>query len=139
MRVYVICEGSYSDQSWGPVFSTVEKALAYKGENTDMDIEVHVIDNENDTGPAYPIWRLIFDREGNLLFSEKNEPEPYEPQLHSKPEVILVPEKARWYTLDNIKPRTLAHTRVDNIHAPSLDYAVKIAGDARRAFLASKG
>ncbi|MDP3063135.1 MAG: hypothetical protein Q8O40_08000 [Chloroflexota bacterium] len=137
-RVYAIHTGSYSDQTWGPVFSTVEKALAHKAKSDEreMNIEVHVLDDENDTGPVYPCWRLIFDRGGNVLFSEHFAPSPYEPALPGEATVERVPPNCRWYMLDEIKERQLAHLLVSGVYAPDLDHAVKIAADARRQFLA---
>ena len=132
-RVYAIHTGSYSDQSWGPVFSTVEKALAYKeaSEATEIDIEIHVLDEEKDS-LCYPVYRMTFDAAGNVVWHEKAEAEPYEPNLH-RPEVARVPPDAGWYFLKNPRVETLL---VRNVRAPDLDHAVKIAADARRQFLA---
>ena len=58
-RIYAIRTGQYSDTSWGPVFSTPEKALAYQRKlGTDRyselcEIEVHVLDDEKDVGLVY--------------------------------------------------------------------------------------
>lgn len=64
MRVYVIDRSEYADQTWGPVFSTMEKAIAYVEslgkENDDARIEVCAVDDENDTG--YTIKRADLRR-----------------------------------------------------------------------------
>lgn len=139
-RIYAIHTGSYSDQGWGPVFSTIERAQTYVAQNPEEEsrIEVYVLDDENDTGPSYPGWRLIFDRDGNVLFSEHFTPIPYEPQLYGKAEVRLVPADARWYMLKEIKPKNRAHIIVSAVYAPDLQHAVKIAADARTIFLAAE-
>src|SRR3990167_6188940 len=97
-RIYAIRSGEYSNTTWGPVFSTVEKALDYqsKPENADSQIELHILDDENDTGPAYPIWRVIFSARGDALKVESGHwgPEPFEPLLH-KPEAWRVPPKGQ--------------------------------------------
>ena len=137
-RLYAIHEGSYSDQSWGPVFSTVERALAYKQAHPkeEIEIEVHVLDNEGDTGPVYPSWWVVFDRDGNPLGAEvESTPAPYESAIH-KPEASFIPQKdCLWYMLNRITDRNKAHILV-RLMAADRDHAVKIAADARAQHIA---
>ena len=139
-RIYAIRSGVYSDTSWGPVFSTVEKALEYqaKPENVDSEIEVHILDDENDTGPAYPIWRVIFSARGDALKVESwhREPEPFETQLH-KPGAWRVPPKGQrtggWAIRVEWPDSDVC---VNNIYAPDEQAAIKIGAEARFKFLA---
>ena len=134
-RVYAIRTGEYSDTGWGPVFSTLERALAYKkqhGNRRNTDIEVHVLDDENDTGPVYPTWAVVFDRNGMVLkVHERSDPEPFEEPLH-KPEVKLVPKDCRWYFLED---QPTAYLVVDNVMAPDTDHAIKVGSEQRFMFL----
>ena len=144
-RVYAIRAGSYSDTSWGPVFSTVEKAVAYVEEYGDttpsnftngMAIEIHVLDDENDTGPVYPEWIVVFDRAGNVISHRKSdEGEPYEERLQ-KAYAVNVPPASRWYFLDGGDIRERAHIVVRDVYAPTLEYAIKIASEKRTQFMA---
>lgn len=142
MRVYAIHTGSYSDQGWGPVFSTVEKALAYMAKyassEDEMSIEVHVLDDEADTGPNYPVWRLLFDKDGNCLWYEAREAEPFEPLLH-KPEMRPVPEQCGWFFVREHPEVKGSGLVVEDVYAPDLEHAVKIAADARRVWLSGVG
>ena len=141
-RVYAIHTGSYSDQSWGPVFSTAEKALAYVKAYFNEDdniIETHVLDDENDTGPVYPSWNIVFDQDGEMLYLEKfNEDNIFEPLLH-KHECLIIPQKdCHWWILDRLdsSERIRAHLWIRNLYASDKDHAIKIAADARAQFLA---
>lgn len=134
-RVYAIHTGSYSDQWWGPVFSTVEKALAYIKDHPgdDSQIDVHVLDDENDTGPVYPQWVVVFDKDGNVLAVEnRGTPSCYEPTLH-RPETTRVQRPSGWYLIRNYPAATLT---VDSIYAPDEAHAVKVAVDERFRFRA---
>jgi len=133
MRVYAIRTGSYSDTSWGPVFSTLERALKYKGHKSETAIEVHVLDDENDTGPVYPAWVVVFDKEGNVLnVEERMKPAPFEKRLHN-PITQRVPKDCHWYFL---REYTKAFLTVDDIYAPDKAHAIKIAADNRTKYLA---
>lgn len=135
-RVYAIHSGAYSDQHWGPVFSTVEKALAYikKNPGDESQVEPYVLDDENDTGPVYPQWVVVFDKDGNVLnVEERGTASPYEAALY-KPHVKKVPKNSAWYFLK--EHRETATLVVDFIYAPDEAHAVKIAADERFRFRA---
>ena len=139
VRVYAIHTGEYSDQSWGPVFSSAEKALAYKTKygpsSDDIDIDVYVLDDENDTGPVYPQWIVVFDADANIIHhATEGEPELFEPLL-VRTEVVIPPKQNRWWFLDGPGVRDKAALVVRTIHAPDLEHAIKIAADARTVFL----
>ena len=140
-RIYAIHTGSYSDQRWGPVFSTAAKALKYKAafKDPDAEVEVYVIDNEQDTGLVYPEWLIVFNTGGDVISSTQEEdPAPYEPLLHkNSTRVIVPPRDNHWYFLDAPGIRETAALVVRFIHAPDLKHAVKIAADKRREFLAA--
>jgi len=144
-RVYAIHSGSYSDQGWGPVFSSLEKAQAYISKekatqerhySEDFEIEVHVLDDEDD-GSIYPQWGVLFDRSGNVLYADTGYGTiPFEAELHH-PAIQLVPTPCHWYILDRLQAgkREDAYLLVD-LFAADRDHAVKIAADARTRFLA---
>lgn len=134
MRVYVVHTGSYSDHCRSPVFSTVEKALAYKAAyNVDAEIKVHLLDEENDTGPRYPVWAILFDSQGTVLQHFNLGPEMYEPRLHDPPGAVKVDK--RWYREGWIGSDRRGDVCVYEVHAPDLEHAVKIAAHVRRVFL----
>ena len=141
-RVYVIRAGSYSDaynKGSVIVFSTVEKALAYKAIDqnasnnaSDLKILVSVLDNEEDTGPVYPIWQIGFDVNGNVMFLSASEKEAYEPLLHRPYGCYVNPT----WVVRHFQEYPTLHIMVEAVYAPDLIHAVKIAADARRMFLA---
>ena len=140
VRVYAIHTGSYSDQSWGPVFSSAEKALAYKRNygpsSDDIDIDIYVLDDENDTGPVYPQWLVVFDADANIIHHQADGgPGLFEPLL-VRTEVQIPPKGNHWWFLDGPGVRDKAALVVRSIHAPDLEHAIKIAADARTVFLA---
>lgn len=145
-RVYAIHTGSYSDQSWGPVFSTIERALAYKAGRPipvyfedECDIEIYVLDDENDTGPIYPEWIVVFDVNGNVIHHVvDSDPKPFEPLL-PRTEVRIPPKGNHWFFLDGPGIRDKAALVVQLVHAPDLASAVKIAADARTKYLVLHG
>jgi len=123
------------------VFSTLEKALRYKElqghrdrDGDEIGIEPHVLDDENDTGPRYPMWWVMFNNAGDKVgCGYRNEkPEPFEAALH-KPEVRRVPADCRWHMLSECRPG--AALMVDNVSAPTEEHAVKVAADERAMFL----
>ena len=137
-RVYAIHTGAYSDQVWGPVFGTVKKAQEYQAalKDPESDIEVHVLDDETDTGKVYPVWIIVFNAEGDVISSYQDEDaSPYEPLLHH-PEVLVPPKNNHWYFLNEPGVRAAAVLVVQNVRACDLKHAVKIAADNRRQFLA---
>ena len=142
-RVYAIHTGSYSDQSWGPVFSTLKKAQQHVeehypvGNREEVEIEAHILDDEDD-GQVYPLWRVIFDRANNVLYAkaDPNVNVPYEPALN-KPEVTLVPTPCHWYMLDGLPDKAAAHLLVD-LYAPDQAHAIKVAVQARTRFLTAR-
>ena len=145
-RVYAIRTGCYSDTGWGPIFSTPEKALAYRdiynhrggGNNENCKIEVHVLDDENDSGPVYPHWLVVFDARGNALKAiQEGDPTPSEDVLAAHQiEVQVPPRENQWYFLDSpigIREKTALVIR--NVRAPDLAHAVKIASERRTGYL----
>lgn len=139
MRIYAIHTGSYSDQGWGPVFSTVEKAQAYLATHRldEPSIEIYVLDDENDTGPVYPVWLVVFDKTGQVIHTMKeDDADLYEPLIHDKSvEVERVPAQNHWWFLDKVRHLN-PEVVVRNVYAPDEQHAIKIAADKRFAFLA---
>ena len=143
MRVYAIRTGSYSDTSWGPVFSTVEKAIAYRDkvngnirERYDSaEIEVHVLDDLTDT-KNYPVFLIVFDKSGEVISHTNEGDELFEPLLEpSRIEVKVPPPNTHWYYLDGTGIRNQATLVVRYITAPDLKHAVKVASDIRAQWL----
>jgi len=138
-RIYAIRTGQYSDTSWGPVFSTPEKALAYQRKlGTDRyselcEIEVHVLDDEKDVGLVYPNWLIVFDQNGDVIsHTQERTAALFEPLL-AHPYVQIPPANSAWYFLQHC--RVKAALVVRDIGAPDLEHAVKIASDKRAEWL----
>lgn len=140
-RVYAIRTGSYSDTDWGPVFSTIEKALAHKMSyrGSECEVEVHVLDDENDTGPVFVSWLIVFDSGGNVIHhTQEDKAEPYEPLIHDEEIAVFPPMPGNhWYYLDAKGVRARAALIVRSIRALDLAHAVKIANDKRAEYLAA--
>ena len=104
-------------------------------------IEIHVLDDENELGPVYPRWLVVFDIHGNVLktMTESN-PEPWEDSLDdSSIETIIPPSQNHWYFLDKpVGVRQKAALIVRFIGAPDKEHAIKVAADRRTSFLIAK-
>ena len=139
MRVYAIRTGEYSDTSWGPVFSTIEKAIEYRDRYAEdrkyrgCEIEVHSIDEEKDD-KEYPNYLIVFDKDGNVISHTVEGHAFYDPLLE-RISVQVPPKDNRWYFLDGAGVRDRATLVIRSVCAPNLQRAIKIASDKRAQFL----